>query len=307
MASLEHLLKLTRYSNLLKPSCLISKSYTRAMSTAASQSKEGWINKDTRRMLNAVYKVKDLNKSIEYYKKHFGLKLHSTQNDKSISQAFLSYSDELKNFGLFIIQDDNITNDFNIGEGFGHFGIAVKDIYKTCDNIKESGGKVTREAGPVKGGKTNIAFVEDPSGYKWELIERKEMSETADSLCQVMLRVGDLDRSIKYYTEVIGMKLLRIRDNEKYKYKLGFVGYGPEDEVAVLELTYNYGQHEYNHGNTYEYVTISTKDIEKTCEQVKMDSGKIISGPDFIRENNMKTFGTIDPDGWHILFVEDKD
>lgn len=72
-------------------------------------------------------------------------------------------------------------------------------VYKTVDLIKAKGGKVTREPGPVKGGKTVIAFVEDPDGYKFELIER---DPTPEPLCQVMLRVGDLQRSIDFYEKV---------------------------------------------------------------------------------------------------------
>jgi lactoylglutathione lyase len=71
--------------------------------------------------------------------------------------------------------------------------------------------QVTREPGPVKGGKTHIAFVEDPTGYKWELIQRE--SESSEPFAQVMLRVMDLDKSIKYYEDCLGMQLLRKRDN----------------------------------------------------------------------------------------------
>lgn len=72
-------------------------------------------------------------------------------------------------------------------------------VAKTVELVKAKGGKVTREAGPVKGGKTVIAFVEDPEGYKFELIER---GPTPEPFCQVMLRVGDLDRSIEFYKKV---------------------------------------------------------------------------------------------------------
>jgi lactoylglutathione lyase len=70
---------------------------------------------------------------------------------------------------------------------------------------------VTREPGPVKGGKTNIAFVEDPTGYKFEIIERKKLGK--ENFAQVMLRVTDLDKSIQYYEKCLGMQLLRKRDN----------------------------------------------------------------------------------------------
>ena len=71
--------------------------------------------------------------------------------------------------------------------------------------------QITREAGPVKGGKTNIAFAEDPTGYKFELIEREELGK--ENFAQVMLRVSDLDKSIAYYENCLGLKLLRKRDN----------------------------------------------------------------------------------------------
>lgn len=121
-------------------------------------------------------------------------------------------------------------------------------VAKTVDLIKAKGGKVTREPGPVKGGKTVIAFIEDPDGYKFELLER---GLTPEPLCQVMLRVGDLDRSIEFYEKVrflvtfymftnswymfflcslslcvsnnlqaYGMELLRKRDNPEYKVKM---------------------------------------------------------------------------------------
>lgn len=82
--------------------------------------------------------------------------------------------------------------------------ISFQKVAKTVELVKAKGGKVSREPGPVKGGKTVIAFIEDPDGYKFELLER---GPTPEPLCQVMLRVGDLDRAIKFYEKVIPMKL----------------------------------------------------------------------------------------------------
>lgn len=169
--------------------------------------------------------------------------------------------------------------DYDIGTGFGHFGLAVHDVYKTVDEVKGKGGVVSRDAGPVKGGKTNIAFVKDPTGYSWELIERK--GEITEPIAQVMLRVGDLDRSIKFYTEALGMKLLRTRDNPEYKYTLAFLGYGDEQNNTVFELTYNYGKDSSNYtkGDAYAQVAISTKDVFKTAEQIKAAGGTITRDP----------------------------
>lgn len=93
--------------------------------------------------------------------------------------------------------------------------------------------QITREPGPVKGGTTVIAFAKDPTGYMWELIERKNLAADSEPLCQVMLRVTDLDASVRYYTEVLGMRLLRKRVNEEQGYTLAFVGYEDEDKVRM--------------------------------------------------------------------------
>ena len=168
---------------------------------------------------------------------------------------------------------------YDLGTGFGHFGLAVSDVYKTVEQVKSACGAVTREPGPVKGGKTPIAFVADPTGYSWELIQRQ--GDIPDPLAQVMLRVGDLDASIKYYTEVLGMRLLRTRDNPEYKYTLAFLGYGDEDKTCVFELTYNYGKgaDAYTKGGGYAQVAISTKDVYKTAEQIRAAGGKVTREP----------------------------
>ncbi|GFQ05380.1 probable lactoylglutathione lyase chloroplast [Phtheirospermum japonicum] len=168
-------------------------------------------------------------------------------------------------------------------------------VAKTVDLIKAKGGKVTREPGPVKGGKTVIAFIEDPDGYKFELLER---GPTPEPLCQVMLRVGDLDRSIEFYEKAFGMELLRKRDNPDYKYTIAMLGYGPEDKSAVIELTYNYGVTEYDKGNAYAQIAIGTDDVYQTAEAVKLCGGKITREPGPLPGINTKITACLDPDGW---------
>ena len=194
---------------------------------------------------------------------------------------------------------------YDIGAGFGHFGVAVNDVYKTVDAVKASNGKVSREPGPVKGGKTTIAFVEDPTGYKWELIGRD--GNIPEPLAQVMLRVGDLDKSIKFYTEVMGMKLLRTRENPEYKYTLAFLGYDDEDKTTVFELTYNWGVTEYDKGNAYAQVAISTKDVYKTADAVKAAGGNVSREPGPVPGIGTKITAVLDPDGYKIVFVDEED
>ncbi|CAL5400245.1 unnamed protein product [Camellia sinensis] len=170
-----------------------------------------WVKKDKRRMLHVVYRVGDLDRTIKFYTECLGMKLLRKRDipEERYTNAFLGYGPEDSHFYYGV---DN----YDIGTGFGHFGIAVEDVAKTVDLIKAKGGKVTREPGPVKGGSTVIAFIEDPDGYKFELLER---GPTPEPLCQVMLRVGDLDCSINFYEKAFGMELLRKRDNPEYKWK----------------------------------------------------------------------------------------
>ncbi|XP_022731713.1 probable lactoylglutathione lyase, chloroplastic isoform X2 [Durio zibethinus] len=220
-----------------------------ASTAAAQETALEWVKKDKRRMFHVVYRVGDLDRTIKFYSECLGMKLLRKRDipEERYTNAFLGYGPEDSHFVIELTYNYGVDK-YDIGTAFGHFGIAVEDVAKTVELIKAKGGKVTREPGPVKGGTTVIAFVEDPDGYKFELIER---GPTPEPLCQVMLRVGDLDRSINFYEKAFGMELLRTRDNPEYKYTIAMMGYGPEDKNAVLELTYNYGVTDYEKGNGY--------------------------------------------------------
>ncbi|KAJ6732495.1 LACTOYLGLUTATHIONE LYASE [Salix purpurea] len=256
-------------------------------------------------MLHVVYNVGDLDKTIKFYTECLGMKLLRRRDipEDRYSNAFLGYGPEDTNFTVELTYNYGVDK-YDIGDGFGHFGIAVEDVARTVDLVKAKGGKVTREPAPVKGGSTMIAFVEDPNGYKFELLER---GLTPEPLCQVMLRVGDLDRSINFYKKSFGMELLSRRDNPEYKYTIALMGYGPEDKNAVLELTYNYGITEYNKGNGYTQIAIGTDDVYKSAEAVKLCGGKIIREPGPIPVINTKITACLDPDGWKSVFVDNVD
>ncbi|PWA98850.1 glyoxalase/Bleomycin resistance protein/Dioxygenase superfamily protein [Artemisia annua] len=174
-----------------------------------------WVKSDKRRMLHVVYRVGDLDRTIKFYTECLGMKLLRKRDipEEKYTNAFLGYGPEDSHFVIELTYNYGVDK-YDIGTAFGHFGIAVDDVAKTVDLIKAKGGTVTREPGPVKGGKSVIAFIEDPDGYKFELIER---GPTPEPLCQVMLRVGDLDRSIAFHEKAFGMELLRRRDNPEYK------------------------------------------------------------------------------------------
>jgi len=126
------------------------------------------------RILHTMLRVGDLQRSIDFYTQVMGMKLlRSTDRpDQRYSLAFVGYGDEREHAVLELTYNYGVER-YDLGDAFGHVAIAVDDAYAACDRIRASGGNVTREPGPVKGGTTVIAFVTDPDGYKIELIQTK--------------------------------------------------------------------------------------------------------------------------------------
>lgn len=125
-------------------------------------------------------------------------------------------------------------------------------------------------------------------------------------LLHTMLRVGDLERSIKFYTEVLGMRVLRRSENPEYKYSLTFVGYDDEDKTAVIELTYNWGVSQYDLGSAFGHIAIGVDDIYATCEAVKAAGGKVTREPGPVKGGTTVIAFIEDPDGYKIEFIENK-
>ena len=123
-------------------------------------------------------------------------------------------------------------------------------------------------------------------------------------MLHTMIRVGDIDRSVNFYTALLGMKELRRRDVPDGKYTLVFVGYAEESEQAVIELTYNYGVHSYEMGNAFGHLAVGVPDVASACEAVRTGGGKVA------REAGPVKFGTTiiafveDPDGYKIELIQ---
>jgi lactoylglutathione lyase len=123
-------------------------------------------------------------------------------------------------------------------------------------------------------------------------------------MLHTMLRVGDLDRSVKFYTEVLGMKLLRTTDRPDQKYSLAFVGYGGEDQNSVLELTYNYGVDKYDLGAGFGHIALEMPDVAKACAAVKAKGGTVTREAGPVKGGTTVIAFVQDPDGYKIEFIE---
>ena len=119
-----------------------------------------------------------------------------------------------------------------------------------------------------------------------------------------MLRVGDMDRSVRFYTQVLGMKVLRTTDRPDQKYALAFVGYDTEDRASVIELTYNYGVDRYELGSAYGHIAIEVEDAAKTCDAVRARGGKVTREAGPVKGGTTVIAFVEDPDGYKIEFIQ---
>lgn len=125
-------------------------------------------------------------------------------------------------------------------------------------------------------------------------------------ILHTMIRVSDLARSIAFYTDVLGMQLLRKSENTQCEYTLAFVGYGDESHGAVIELTYNWGKSNYEHGNAFGHIAIGVDDIYATCDTIRLSGAKIVREPGPVKGGHTQIAFIDDPDGYKIELIQNK-
>ena len=125
-------------------------------------------------------------------------------------------------------------------------------------------------------------------------------------ILHTMLRVGDLEKSLDFYCNVLGMKLLRRKDYPGGEFTLAFVGYGEEAEEAVLELTYNWGVDTYNLGNAYGHIALEVNDIYATCEEIKNKGGIVSREPGPMKHGTTVIAFIEDPNGYKVELIQKK-
>lgn len=123
-------------------------------------------------------------------------------------------------------------------------------------------------------------------------------------ILHTMLRVGDLEKSLKFYTEVLGMQLLRRKDYPEGKFTLAFVGYGPESEQAALELTHNWDTDKYDLGNGYGHVAIEVDDAYAACTEIERRGGRVVRPAGPMKHGSTVIAFVEDPDGYRIELIQ---
>ncbi len=123
-------------------------------------------------------------------------------------------------------------------------------------------------------------------------------------LLHTMLRVGDLERSLSFYTEVLGMRLLRRKDYPAGRFTLAFVGYGDESETSVLELTHNWDTSKYELGSAYGHIALGVDDIYATCAAIAAKGGKVVREPGPMKHGNTVIAFVEDPDGYKVELIQ---
>jgi len=313
-----------------------NKSYNTAIMTDPSKYK----------LNHTMLRVKDPKVSIAFYK-HLGMSQLDkiSQPDNKFDLYFLGYdgpqaishkADRSNREGLIELTHNYGSESdpsFKIAngntdphKGFGHVCVSVDNIQAACTRLEAAGYKFQKKL--TDGKMKSIAFALDPDGYWVEIIGQKPLEETENvketdvatyRMNHTMIRVKDKDQSLKFYQDVMGMKLLRTNENESAGFNLYFLGYGPDangktsDREGLLELTWNYGTEKeegqvYHDGNKepqgFGHICVSVDNLDKACARFEEHG---VQWKKRLTEGRMKNIAfVLDPDGYWIEVIQNE-
>eukprot|EP00612_Vaucheria_litorea_P000175 CAMPEP_0171451896 /NCGR_PEP_ID=MMETSP0945-20130129/218_1 /TAXON_ID=109269 /ORGANISM="Vaucheria litorea, Strain CCMP2940" /LENGTH=297 /DNA_ID=CAMNT_0011976449 /DNA_START=127 /DNA_END=1020 /DNA_ORIENTATION=+ len=275
---------------------------------------------DKNKMLHVVYRVGNLEKTIEFYKNVFGMELlrHRDIPEDKYTNAFLGYGTESegKHFSIELTYNYGVDS-YTLGDGFKGISLELPNIRKASKKVEELGGEVTFGPEDIEYGpcmipdepitKKSIATVmklKDPEGYGFEATERVRR----DPVSKVCLSVLNLDVSVAFYEKALGMKVLYKRSNVPREASMVVgLGYGDAEDSTILELYYAYTVEKIEMGDAYGQIAVSTADVYEAAKHVQEAGYNVTREPGPVPGIGTKVTALRDPDGFKIVLVDEED
>ncbi|DBA93938.1 hypothetical protein WJX82_010273 [Trebouxia sp. C0006] len=291
--------------------------YTR-MSGSADPS---WAQQDKRRVLVIDIRVRNIEHTQQFYEQHLGMRLWRRLGDLQQGQftSVCGYGPEQTNASLHFHNDEQ-RSPVHLGKAFGHFSCSHPGlrIAKLIEDMQLTGtGRVSKveefEVANVESLRLGrdadkIACVVDPAGYYWEVLERHERN-VSEALCKVMLRVsGDLDTHIKFYHEVLGMRLIRKAHLAPGHHECAYMSYNPSERDGTwIELLLSDPAQVNDKGDGFQFIAISTKNVFQTAESIRKANAPILQDVGHFPGTSITSVVTQDPSGWKYVFFNEDD
>ncbi|CBJ30773.1 conserved unknown protein [Ectocarpus siliculosus] len=273
------------------------------------------------KMLHVVYRVGNMDRAIKFYQDVFGMELlryRDVAEDK-YSNAFLGYGTESKgeHFSIELTYNYGVES-YNIGDGFNCMGLRLPDLEGIVARAKAGGGEIVSGPEEVKLGPCiipdepvgkhvleQVAVIKDPDGYTFEV---SESAYRRDPVSKVSLLTLDMEKSIDFYQDALGMTLLRRRSLLPQKTQQAcWMGYGAEDDSTVLELVYEYNSEKIDRGDGYGQIAVSTPDVFDAAAAVEKTKYDVTRAPGPVPGIGTKITAVTDPDGFKTVLVDEVD
>lgn len=287
----------------------------------SGSSDPSWAQQDKRRVLFIDIRVQNIEHTQQFYEQHLGMQLWRRLADLQRGQftSVCGYGSEHTN-ALMHFHNDELRSPVHMGKAFGHFSCShpTVKIAKLIEDMHCTGiGRVSKvaefEALNVESLRLGrdadkVACVVDPAGYFWEVLERHERN-VAESLCKVMLRVsGDLDTHIKFYHEVLGMRLIRKASLAPGQHECAYMSFKPfERDGSWIELLLADPAKVDDKGDGFQFIAIATQNVAKTAKSIKQANAPLLQDVGHFPGTAITSVVTQDPSGWKYVFVSEED